>query len=407
MGKTHILGIPLDILTRAELERAIRHLLYRRHCQIVTPNPEFILLAQKNQEFFSVLEQATLSIPDGIGLKFAGWLKGVNLKRYSGSNLLSYLLRLSDQKHLRVAVINWRGGLSSDEDILQAVKQKYPHLKFFVFSIEKNGDGYQRERLRAFKPDIVFTALGAPEQDTFIRRRLLRDLPTLRIAMGVGGSFNFLTNKVRRAPRLIQFLGFEWLWRLLLQPLLVKKNGQSSAPAFPFSWRLKRIWNAVISFPFKVVAWEFRRFVYRANVAAFIVNKYGEVLMLNPIRSKQHYWSIPQGGVEKGESAETALRREIKEETGLEDIEIIGFFPRIFQFDWPKYYTHSGYKGQRQSLFIIRYNGKPQAVRTNRYEHRAYRWVKLDQLLSVVSKIRREQYEMFLQKYYDASGEKN
>jgi hypothetical protein len=63
-----------------------------------------------------------------------------------------------------------------------------------------------------------------------------------------------------------------------------------------------------------------------------------------------------------------------------------------------------GYRGQRQSLFIIKYDGKPSAVKTNRFEHRRYRWVKLDALLQTVSRTRREQYELFLKKYYESIG---
>ncbi len=387
MDKTFILGVPITVATPNELSKAIRRLLYRRRGHIVTPNPEFLLLAQKHQEFFSVLENADLSIPDGIGLKFAGWLKGVNLHRYSGSNLVKYLLDVANQKRGRVAVANWRNGLSSNEEIVEAIKKRHPHLKTYVFSLDRDNFSYDVKRLKAFQPDIVFVSLGAPSQDIFIRSRLLKDLPTIRLAMGVGGSFDFLTGKLKRAPAIVQLLGFEWLWRLIKQP-----------------WRIKRIFNAVVVFPLSVIEWEIRRFRYRKNVAAFIVNKNNEVLLLNPIRSQAHYWSLPQGGVEKNESIEEAIRREIKEETGLTEYSIVSSHLNIYKFDWPKYYTLHGYKGQRQSLFIIKYNGKPSAVKTNRFEHRRYRWVSVDSLLQTVSRTRREQYELFLKKYYESIG---
>jgi N-acetylglucosaminyldiphosphoundecaprenol N-acetyl-beta-D-mannosaminyltransferase len=264
MDKAFILGVPITVATPNELSKAIRRLLYRRRGHIVTPNPEFLLLAQKHQEFFSVLENADLSIPDGIGLKFAGWLKGVNLHRYSGSNLVKYLLDIANQKRGRVAVANWRKGLSTNEEIVEAIKKIHPHLKTYVFSLDRDNFSYDVKRLKQFQPDIVFVALGAPSQDIFIRSRLLKELPSIRLAMGVGGSFDFLTGKLKRAPSIIQLLGFEWLWRLIKQP-----------------WRIKRIFNAVVVFPLSVIEWEIRRFRYRKNVAAFIVNKNNEVLLLN------------------------------------------------------------------------------------------------------------------------------
>lgn len=383
MGKTHILGIPVDNLSPAELGRAIRRLLAGRRGHIVTPNPEFLLLAQKNQEFFSVLEEASLSVPDGIGLKFAGWLKGVNLRRYSGSNLVSYFLKIADKLHLRVAVVNWSGGLSGDEDIIRSIKRRHPHLKLFVFSMERGSHNYDAQRLRSFHPDIAFVALGAPWQDIFIRRRLLRDIPTLRFAMGVGGSFDFLTGKVKRAPKLFQKLGFEWLWRLVQQP-----------------WRIKRIYNAVVVFPLAVIGWQFRRFKYRPNVVAMIVNKQGEVLLLNAA-GRRTYWGLPQGGVEKRETLEKAVRREVAEETGLTKLRIRALFPNTYQYDWPKHYTQHGYKGQRQSFFIMEYDGPRSSVRTNPIEHKSYRWVRLEHLIRASSPVHRKQYQIFLDKYYE------
>jgi N-acetylglucosaminyldiphosphoundecaprenol N-acetyl-beta-D-mannosaminyltransferase len=381
MEKTHILGIPIDILNKEELVKSIYHLLRHRQGHIVTLNPEFLLLAQKNQEFFWVLNQATLSVPDGIGLKFAGWLRGVNLLRYSGANLVNYLLKLAYHKHLRVAVINWKKGLSSDEDILQAVKKLYPHLKFLVLSMDRGSHDYDLKNLKAFQPDIVFVALGAPWQDVFIKRRLFNDLPNIKIAMGVGGSFDFLTNKIKRAPKLFQKFGLEWLWRLIMQP-----------------WRIKRIYKAVIVFTYKAITWEFKRFFYRNNVVAMIINSLGEVLILNSAGSR-NYWGLPQGGVDSGEKLEEALRREVKEETNLEDLEVILAVPHIYKYNWPKYYTHSGYKGQKQSLFILKYGGERRTVRLNPIEHKSFRWIKIKDLVFKTSPAHREQYTLFLEKY--------
>ncbi len=389
MDKTAILGVPISVLSPKDLDYEIRRLLQRRRAHIVTPNPEFLLLAQKDQEFFSVLTKADLAIPDGIGLKFAAWLKGVNPRRYSGANLVLYLLQLADHKHLRVAVANWNKGLSSDSEILQSIKNSYPHLKTFIFSLDREKPLYDVKRLRAFQPDLVFVALGAPQQDIFIHNRLLKDISSIRIAMGVGGSFDFLTGKIKRAPKLIQKLGFEWLWRLLKQP-----------------WRIKRIWNAVVVFPLAVIGWQFRRFKYRPNVVALIVTNDNETLILNSAGTRT-YWGLPQGGVEKRESLEQAVRREVAEETGLTELDILAQYPNMYQYEWPKHYTHKGFRGQRQSFFILRYHGSRNAVRTNPIEHKAYRWVKLEDLTKAASPIHRAQYEVFLKTYYEFKTRKN
>jgi len=122
-------------------------------------------------------------------------------------------------------------------------------------------------------------------------------------------------------------------------------------------------------------------------------------LILNAA-GRRTYWGLPQGGVDGRESIEEAVHREVFEETGLKDLKVLAVFPNSYQYDWPKHYTHRGYKGQRQSFFILKYYGSRGAVRTNPIEHKGYRWVPLDQLTKAASLVHRKQYEIFLQKYY-------
>ncbi len=71
--------------------------------------------------------------------------------------------------------------------------------------------------LIASKADMLFVAYGAPKQDKWIARNR-ESLPTVKLALGVGGSLDFVTGKAHRAPRWVQNLGLEWLHRLLLEP---------------------------------------------------------------------------------------------------------------------------------------------------------------------------------------------
>ncbi len=383
-----ILGIEVDNLTRAELkERLLRALKGRQTVRVVTPNPEFLLRAQEDQEFAVALREAQLAIPDGIGLKFAAWLKGENLYRHAGAGLVTGLLNYAEARGLRVAVFNWRDGLSSDVEISQAVLAKYPRLQLLVRSYDRSAQRFDLEDVRRFRPDILFVAWGAPWQDIFIHHHSKR-LPSLRLAMGVGGSFDFLTGRVRRAPKVVSAIGLEWIWRLFAQP------GNMSMRIV----RLKRIWNAWIVFALTAFFWELRRFSYRPNVAALIINSFGETLILNT-RGRGDYWGLPQGGVEAGESLEAAVLREVGEETGLRDLHIVRRFANIYKYTWSKPYTRYGYKGQKQSLFVLRYDGSRQSVRTNSLEHKAYRWVKVENLVAAASPVHRKQYELFLEKY--------
>ena len=90
-------------------------------------------------------------------------------------------------------------------------------------------------KIREAKPHLLLAAFGAPEQDLWISEHL-KKLPSVRVAMGVGGTFDFLAGKRRRAPKWMRSIGLEWFYRLLREPK-----------------RIKRIFNAVVVFPMLVL----------------------------------------------------------------------------------------------------------------------------------------------------------
>jgi len=250
MNKINILGINISAGSRSEILAKIQEFLAndRQHF-IITPNPEIILAAVKDQELFDIINEADLAIPDGVGLKLAGWLAGENLHRLTGADLLKEILALAEAQGRRVAILNWQSGLSSVQDIKQSLAKNYPGLKFIAINLERQTAIPEpaKEQAREFMPEIIFCTLGAPYQEKFIFQALPK-LPSVRIAMGVGGAFDFLTGRIIRAPKILRAVGLEWLWRLIKQP-----------------WRWRRIYNAVIVFPLKFILW-------RLKMATKIIN---------------------------------------------------------------------------------------------------------------------------------------
>ncbi len=380
MKKINILGVNLAIAKKTEIHNFIRAALFgHRARQIVTPNPEFLLAAQKDKAFWRVLNNADLAVPDGFGLKCAAWLKGVNLTRFPGSDLMLEILKLAEAQKARVAIVNRQDGLSSEQAIRQVLRQRFPKLNFVIKSLPKKDSADDAQWLKNFGPKILLVNFGAPEQDKFIVN-IKDQLPSLKLAMGVGGSFDFLTNKRVRAPKLFRALGLEWLWRLLIQPK-----------------RIKRIFNAVIIFSLTAAVWRIRSFFYRPSIVAMIITPQKEVLLLNRLGPRD-YWGLPQGGIDGLESAEQAAKRETFEETGLKNIKILASFKNIFKYRWPSSYTNSGYKGEKQTLFIISYNGPLLVVKVSPDEHKAYKWVRLDRLAAESGKVHETAYKLFLEK---------
>lgn len=138
---------------------------------------------------------------------------------------------------------------------------------------------------------------------------------------------------------------------------------------------------------------------YRKNVAAVILNEDGFLLACQRIDIHKS-WQFPQGGIDKGESPENAVRRELMEEIGVENITIIGSLDSPIRYDWPmKYAPIPGYHGQEQYYFLIRLDS---SVKIDLYAHQPpefqdYRWVSVSEFLELSIGFKKEAYRTALQ----------
>jgi N-acetylglucosaminyldiphosphoundecaprenol N-acetyl-beta-D-mannosaminyltransferase len=232
-----LLNVRIDNLTKKEiLSRVSDFLNEPKFHQIATINPEFILEAQKNEEFKNILNNCDLNIADGIGVKFAFWRYGKHLKcRMAGIDLVKKILKMANDRGFGIFLAANKDGLSSWEETRNAILKIYPNVVINGGNLSKSNTNYE---LLVTDYQLLFCNFGAPYQDLFIN---CQKNDTLRLAIGVGGSFDFLTGKTKRAPVLVCRLGLEWFWRLLQKP----------DPSMPRRWR--RIWNAVIIFPVKII----------------------------------------------------------------------------------------------------------------------------------------------------------
>ena len=391
--KLNIFGIEIDITTRAKaLDRVNGFLNDGGQHFIVTPNPEIILGADQDEELWYILNQASMAIPDGIGLKFAALLSGIRIERVTGADLLPELLALAMKEKIKVAVLNWRAGLSRGDEIKDAIKKKYVGLEIEVFDIEKDGKGLDRETINLYAPKLLFVALGSPYQEQTMYHELPK-LPSIRLAMAVGGAFDFLTGKRRRAPRVLQALGLEWFWRLVIQPA-----------------RWRRIYQAVVVFPYKFLKWKFvLPYFYRPNVVCFLYKKEasGYKIFIVERTDKKDHWQLPQGGTH-GETLEVAGLRELREEIGCDKFRSVVAVPNLWKYDFGadsggyKRQKHSGYRGQRQGLLIAEYLGEDSDIKINFWDHSAWRWVEAEKLVESVFSVRQESAKIYLEKFYEA-----
>ncbi len=234
-----ILGVKIDKFNRKEILQKVEFFLAEnKFHQIATINPEFILLAQDDSEFRDILNQSALSVVDGIGLKFASWLSFQRApKRFTGADLLQKILEIAKKKQLEIFLANNKDGLSSLEQIKKSLIQKYPNLKVTGKDLDRKNVSQKLD----IQSLIVFCNFGAPWQEKFLN---CQKNDTIRLAMGVGGAFDFLTRKTQRAPKWMQKFGLEWIWRWLQ----TQKTSKSQKVK-----RGQRIFRSVIVFPWKVI----------------------------------------------------------------------------------------------------------------------------------------------------------
>lgn len=220
---------------------------------IATINPEIALKAYKDKEYRDILNKADLRIADGIGIILASRFLGEKLKeRISGIDLI-YDILADSQKSSEFKVMIIGAEKDSREKAKEILKKLFPYIEFGVslsagkFNRENNGEIRKNNKenkemseelnveIRKSTPDILFVAFGAPRQEQWICDNLPL-LPSVKLAIGVGGAVDMISGKLPRAPKIMRKIGLEWMWRLLLEPR-----------------RIKRVFNAIIVFPYLAV----------------------------------------------------------------------------------------------------------------------------------------------------------
>ncbi len=209
---------------------------------IVTPNPEQLVLACQETWFAGMLNRADVALPDGIGVLWASWVlrgrqetKPVSRisERIPGVEFMQDLARICADRGVRIGLIGSRSGLA--EKALECLTEANPKLTGWSEDgpeLTDQGNGvfegpeelYWRTlvvRMRKIGVRVIFVGLGAPKQEYFISRVASlweKEGGGPLVLMSVGGSFDILAGRLKRAPLLIRSIGFEWLWRLFQEP---------------------------------------------------------------------------------------------------------------------------------------------------------------------------------------------
>lgn len=256
------MGVPIDPITKDELKvLLLSYLEDQKQHFIATVNPEFIIEAQKNQFFKEILCGADLNVADGIGILWAAkylrmpigdatvrtrvgrmrkrrrtalyqaaftlsaipffprYLQTVVPERISGSEIVDMLLGLTSTGDCSAYLLGGKKGVAIAAKL--ELERQYPNA---LISGSRSGylgkgepEGKFINAVNKAKPDILIVAMGSPKQERWIYENL-NNMPSVKIAVGVGGVLDYLSLTKKRAPAWVQKSGLEWMYRLVKEP---------------------------------------------------------------------------------------------------------------------------------------------------------------------------------------------
>ena len=226
-----ISGIPIDKLDTAKvLERIEEFIHNRRFHQVATANTNFLVNALFDVELRHILRACDLVVPDGMLVVWAAKLLGASLmERVTGADMVPRLAEISARKGYRIFM------LGAKAEIAQRAKdnliERYPGVQIVgcyspapASIVKMDNEGILR-LIEDAKPDILLVAFGNPKQEKWIHmhQERLNEIG-VPVCIGVGGTFDFISGTIPRAPRWMQRGGIEFFWRFLLDPLRLGKR---------------------------------------------------------------------------------------------------------------------------------------------------------------------------------------
>lgn len=249
-------SVEIDTFSKKEVIHKIQKAIEKRKpIQVVTPYSEFIVEAEYNLSFREALNSSEIRVPDGIGILWAGaylahkWdnlllsllgiinrdirLYSIFAEKISGSDLIYDVLYLAHKNKNRVYLLGGEG--QTPEKVKSYISQNYPRIHITgIYKDKINlGDKKLYQKILDSQSEIILVAMSYPKQEILASelKQYFVNKNHQGIIICLGGTFDFIAGVRQRAPKWMQRLGLEWLYRLIQQPK-----------------RMRRIYKAIIEF---------------------------------------------------------------------------------------------------------------------------------------------------------------
>jgi N-acetylglucosaminyldiphosphoundecaprenol N-acetyl-beta-D-mannosaminyltransferase len=411
MNTVDIARLKISNITKAELLTKLKERVYNNQKTfIITPYSEFLYQTFQDPSILEILNKADFAVADGIGifwtkkyleikltaksylgkilqafwqiiyslaaiLFYPKFIKSALPEKIVGADLVWDLAKLANENNLKLYLL---GGFENTPKLVKDIFiSKYPNIQICGYSTKNPTDLSIVNDINKSKADILLVAYGPITQEKWIAENLVN--LNIKIAIGVGGSFDYIAGIKQAPPKFVRYSGLEWLWRLFTQPARIKRIYQATFGLISGLWH------------FKVLS----TFPYRLNVVAIILNQENKVLVCqrNPTDSNldiitnrktlqyQNYWQFPQGGIDNNETIEQAAMREAMEETGLKNLKLLKIADQTNSYIWNnanrKFLDNKLHKniGQKQHIVFFKHLGKDTEVKVDNWEFINYKWI--------------------------------
>ena len=218
-ARVDVLGVGFDRVDLAgAAERILRRLDAGERTFVITANPEFVMLTRQDEDVAQIARDADLVVADGSGVVAASRLLRDPLPRVPGRLLVDALVPHLAQRRSPVFFLGAAPGVG--ERAAAEVRRRAPGFVVagvHAGSAEPEDDAVSVDRIRQSGAQVLLVAYGMPKQERWIARNLPA-LPSVRVAIGVGGVFDQLAGVQKVPPPVLHAVGLEWLWRLAREP---------------------------------------------------------------------------------------------------------------------------------------------------------------------------------------------
>ncbi|MDF2927456.1 MAG: N-acetylmannosaminyltransferase [Paenibacillaceae bacterium] len=222
--KVNIFGVPISKLGFRETIQVLADAVEsRKPHQVITANPIMVMAALQDPGYMQLMKQAEFIVPDGAGVVWAaGYVGNPVAERVPGIEIMQEMVKLAEERSWKVFL------LGASREVVEAaaaeLKKQHPRLQLAgvrdgYFGADQ--DHQVIEEIRAANPDMLFVGRSADKQEPWIAR--YKEELGVPVVMGVGGSFDVLSGKLKRAPKLFRQLRMEWFYRLLQEPYRYKR----------------------------------------------------------------------------------------------------------------------------------------------------------------------------------------